>query len=102
MNYLLSTPVEFELAWGYCSDPDMTVPKRACFHVMVAFMSSPLVMMLMALSLILDPTMTGNLRIGHGWYNQQQHILILIFDPWDLEIDLHKLNIWDGGTPCPL
>ena len=29
------------------------------------------------------------LRIGHGWYNQQQHILILILYPWDLEVDLH-------------
>ena len=41
-------------------------------------------------------------RIGHGWYNQQQHILTVIFDPEDLEVDLHKHKVWDGGTPCPL
>ena len=27
-------------------------------------------------------------RIGCGWYDQQQHILIVVFDPWDLEVDL--------------
>ena len=39
------------------------------------------------------------LRIGCGWYDQQQHILIVILDPQDLEIDLHKPEVWDGGPP---
>ena len=42
-----------------------------------------------------------HLRIGHGWYNQQQHNLIVVLDPWDLEIDLHKPEVWDGRMPCP-
>ena len=43
-----------------------------------------------------------HLRIGHGWYYQQQHILIIILDPLDLEVDLHKPKVRDGGAPCPL
>ena len=43
-----------------------------------------------------------HLRIGHGWYDQQQHIFIVVFDPWDLEVSLHNPEVWDGGTPCPL
>ena len=41
------------------------------------------------------------LRIGHGWYDHQQHILIVVLDPWDLEIDLHKPEVWVGRTPIP-
>ena len=36
------------------------------------------------------------------WYDQQQHILIIVFYPWDLEVDLHEPKVLDGGTPCPL
>ena len=54
-----STPVSFELGWGSCSDPDSS--KWACLHIMVAFTSSLLVIKLMALSMILDPTITGTI-----------------------------------------
>ena len=63
---------------------------------MVAFASSPLVIKLMALSIILEPTNWDHLRVGCGWYAQQQHILIIVFDPWDLEVDLHEPKVWDG------
>ena len=43
-----------------------------------------------------------HLRVGHGWYDQQQHILIIGFDPQDLEVDLHKLEVLDGRTPRSL
>ena len=42
------------------------------------------------------------LRVGLGWYNKQQHILIIMLDPWDLEVDLHKAKVRDGCAPCPL
>ena len=42
------------------------------------------------------------LRIGCGWYNQQQHILIIILYPQDLDVDLHEPKVWDGRAPCPL
>ena len=41
------------------------------------------------------------LRVGLGWYNQQQHILIIMLDPWDLEVDLHKAKVRDGCAPIP-
>ena len=44
----------------------------------------------------------AHLGIGHGWYDQQQHILIVVFDPQDLEIGLHKPEVWDGRTTCLL
>ena len=40
-------------------------------------------------------------RMCCDWYDQQQHILIAILDPWDLEIDIHKPKVWDGRTPVP-
>ena len=43
-----------------------------------------------------------HLRIGSGWYDQQWHILIVVLDPQDLEVDLHDPKIWDDGIPCPL
>ena len=42
-----------------------------------------------------------HLRIGCGWYYQQQHILIIILDPGDLKVDLHKPKVRDGSTPIP-
>ena len=71
---------------------------------MVAFMQAlPLVIALM------DPIYYfgsnhdwDHLRIDHGWYKQQQHILIVIFDIQDLEVDFHEPEVWDGVTPCPL
>ena len=42
------------------------------------------------------------LRIGHDGYGQQQHILIIMLDPWDLEVDLHKPKVGDGWAPCLL
>ena len=41
------------------------------------------------------------LRIGHGWYYHQQHILIIILDPWDLEVNLHEPKVRDGSVPIP-
>ena len=41
------------------------------------------------------------LKVGHGSYNQQQHILIIMLDPWDLEVDLHEPKVRDGCTPVP-
>ena len=69
---------------------------------MVTFASSPLVIKLMALSYFGSNHNHDHLRVGHGWYDQQQHILIIIFDPQDLEVDLNEPEVWDGGTPCPL
>ena len=43
-----------------------------------------------------------SLRIGHGWYDQQQQILIVVLDPLDLEVDIHEPEVQDGRTPCPL
>ena len=43
-----------------------------------------------------------HLWIGHGWYDQQQHILIITLDSWDLEVVFHKPKVGDGGAPCPL
>ena len=43
-----------------------------------------------------------HLRIDHGWYDQQQHILIIVLDPWDLEVDLHEPKVGDGRAACPL
>ena len=42
-----------------------------------------------------------HLRIGHGWYDQQQHIHIITLDGWDLEVDLHEPNVGDGRAPVP-
>ena len=61
MTYSFSTQVLFELVWGSWSDPDMTAWKWACLHIVVTFASSPLVIKLMALSIILEPTMTGTI-----------------------------------------
>ena len=47
----------------------------------------------MALSIILDPTTAGTVKVGHGWYDQQQHILIVVFDTWDLEVNLHEPKV---------
>ena len=70
---------------------------------MVTFVSSPLVIKLMALSIIFGSNHDqDNLRVGHGWYDQQQDILLIVFDPQDLEVDLHKPKVWDGRTPYPL
>ena len=70
---------------------------------MVAFASSPFVIKLRALSMILEPTPDqDHLRIGHGWDDQQQHLLTIVCDSWDLEVDLHESKVWDGCTPCPL
>ena len=55
-----------ELVWVSCSAPDMTVPKWACLQVVVTFASSPFVIKLRALSMILDPTTTRN-RSWLGW-----------------------------------
>ena len=60
-------------------------------------MSSPLVMMLMALYNFGSNHDQDHLRIGCGWY-----ILIVVLDPWDLEVDPHKPEVQDGRTPCPL
>ena len=43
-----------------------------------------------------------HLKIGCGWYGQQQHILIVVFDSWDLEVDLPEPELRDGRTPCSL
>ena len=42
-----------------------------------------------------------HLRIGHGWYDQQQHILIVVLDPWDLGVGLHKLRYGMAEPPVP-
>ena len=57
-TYSSFVPIWPELVWVSGSDPDMTAPKWACLHIMVAFASSPLVIKLRALSIILEPTMT--------------------------------------------
>ena len=41
------------------------------------------------------------LGVGHGGDNQQQHILIIISHPWNLEVNFHKSKVWDGCTPVP-
>ena len=95
-----STPVSFELAWGSCSNPYMTAPKWACLHVVVT-LQAPLGHC--AYGPIYDFRSNhdqDHLRICCGWYNQQQHILIVVFGPWDLEVDLQEPEVWDGGTPC--
>ena len=70
---------------------------------MVTFASSPLVVMLMALSHDFGSNHDWDcLRIDHGWYDQQQHILTVVPDPWDLKVDIHKPEVWGGRTPVPL
>ena len=44
----------------------------------------------------------GWLRVCHGWYDQQQHILIIMLDPWDLEVDLHEPKGGNGRVTCPI
>ena len=41
------------------------------------------------------------LGVGHGGDIQQQHILIIISYPWNLQVYLHKSEVWDGCTPIP-
>ena len=41
------------------------------------------------------------LGVGHGGDNQQQHILVIVSYPWNLELYLHKSEVWDGCTPIP-
>ena len=47
-----SFPILLEFVWERCSNPDRTAPKWACLHIMVVFLSSPLVITLRALSMI--------------------------------------------------
>ena len=62
-----------------------------------------IVIRLSALSIILEPTTTRTVSEEVlAWYNQQQHILIIVSNPWDLEVNLHKPKVWDGCTPCPI
>ena len=97
-----STPVPYVPLWGSCSNPDMTAPKWACIQVMVTFTSSPLCYYSHGPIYKLGSNHNQNhLKIGHGWYNQQQHILIVILYPQDLEVNLHEPKVWDGKTPCP-
>ena len=44
----------------------------------------------------------NHLGVGRGGDNQQQHILIVISDPWNLKVSLYKSKVWDGCTTCPL
>ena len=65
------TPVSFEFVQGSCSDPDMTAPKLACLHVMVAFCE--LLHGHQAYGPIYDFGSNhdwDHLRVGHGWYDQ--------------------------------
>ena len=41
------------------------------------------------------------LGVGHGGDNQQQHILVVTFYPQNLEVYLHKSEVWDGCAPIP-
>ena len=41
------------------------------------------------------------LRIGHGWYDQQHYILIVVLDPWHVEVDLHKPKVWMAEPTVP-
>ena len=41
------------------------------------------------------------LRVGCGGDNQQQHILIIVSYPQNLEVYLHKSEVWGGCTPHP-
>ena len=41
------------------------------------------------------------LRIGCSWYDQQWDILIIVLDPWDLEVDLHKPLSFSAIVSCP-
>ena len=52
-------PSPCTLFQGSWSDPDITAPKSTCFQVAVALASSPFVIIPIALSIIVDPTMTG-------------------------------------------
>ena len=97
-----SIPILPELVQVSYSDPDMTAPKWVCIHTVVTFVSSPLVIKLRALSIFFRTNHDwDHLGVGLGWYGQQQHILIIVFDPWDLEVDLHKPKVWDGCNPIP-
>ena len=46
-------------SWGSWSNQDIAAVKWACFQVVVALTSSPIMIIPITLSIILDPTMTG-------------------------------------------
>ena len=50
------TPMLLQGTW---SDPDITALKWACFQDMAALTSSPFMIIPIALSIVLDPTMTS-------------------------------------------
>ena len=56
---LCSIPIPLVPLQGSWSNPDITAPKWAYFQVMVSLTSSPFMIIPIALSIILDPTMTG-------------------------------------------
>ena len=92
-----STLVLLELVWGSCSDPYISLSQ--CHGHLHELPHSH-----QAQGPIYDFGSNhdwDHLRVGCGWYDQQQHILIIVFDPWDLEVDLHKPNVQNGRTPCP-
>ena len=43
----------------------------------------------------------NRLGVGHGGDNQQQHILIVISNPQNLEVNLHKSKVWEAAPPVP-
>ena len=89
-----------KLLWESCNDPNIIAPKWACLHVMVAFASSPVVMRPRGFVDYLCAHHDQDcLGVGRGGDNQQQHILIVAFYPWNLEVYLHKSEVWDGCNP---
>ena len=78
----------------------MTAPKWACLHVVVAFASSPSSHETQGCIDYLCSHHDQNcLGVGHGGDNQQQHIPVVAFYPQNLEVYLHKCEVWDACTP---
>ena len=102
MTYILFCP-DFVWAWCVsCSDPDMTAPKWSLSLHFGHLCKLSLGHKAQSLIYYFRTNHEQNfIRIGCGWDDQQQDILIIVCDAWNLEVDLHKLKVWDGCTSCP-
>ena len=89
-----------ELLWDSCSNPNMTAPKWACYSCMCELPHSHATQS--PIYNFLTHHDWNSFSIGHGGDGQQQHILIVASIPQNLEVNLHKSEVRNSCTPCPL
>ena len=96
-----STPVSFELVWDSCSDPDMTVPKWACLHIVVHLCELSLCHHTHGPIYDFGPNHDVDHSQNRMWlaWPATAHSHCSSFDPWDLEVDFHKSEVWDVEPP---